>query len=107
MTQDPYKTPTAPLSAEEPVLRERDYLKAYVCFQLCALVVGAIAGGALGALIGGVVGATTGGGISSTVQNVVIVASGLAGIIANYFVFRVMVRHFVVARVASEKQRAA
>ena len=51
LTQDPYKPPKAVVDVEVSAPRERDLLKAYVCFAISSLVVGFVAGAVIGARV--------------------------------------------------------
>ena len=105
LTQDPFTTPKAPLEIEVSALRETDFVKSYVCYVLCAMLVGALIGGLIGVVIGAAAGAS--GTFGPSTQTVVLITSGVATLIANYFVFRFIVIRFIVVKFVPELKRAA
>jgi hypothetical protein len=105
LTQDPYRPPKARAAVEVSALHESDFLKSYGCFAICSGIAGFFVGAVLGALIG-FVGAAN-GAPAATLQTIVLVVGGVAGLIVNYFVFRFFVIRFIVVKFVPELKGAA
>jgi hypothetical protein len=86
-------------SAKSP-LRHGHFIKAYASFVVCAVVVFFSIAAIVGGILGGVWGMNRSSGMSFTI--VVLVSVHIVGLVANYFVFRFLIKRFIVSALRGE-----